>query len=67
MSNPGGIFKVGGSDEPSEYPLVASRWESQRPRRRVALVAHSAAGWISRLYLCHVTLDLESVHEPVQV
>ena len=53
MSNPGGIFKVGGSDEPREYPSVPSRWASQRPRRRVALVAHSAAGWISRLYLCH--------------
>ena len=71
VDNPGGIFAVGGSTEPEEFPVVTPRgsfWSDEantcRPFakrsetgranqgvKRVALVGHSASGWISRLYL----------------
>ena len=55
MSNPGGIFKVGGSDDPADFPPIkpAGDFQQDVPAKgqRIALVAHSASGWISRLYL----------------
>lgn len=64
FNNPGGFLKVGGTDDPAEYPPFepcgadfVSTSRSQWPAtdgRRLALVAHSAAGWISRLYLSNV-------------
>lgn len=55
MSNPGGIFKVGGTDDPAEFPPIdpAGDFASDAAtgNRRIAIVAHSASGWISRLYL----------------
>eukprot|EP00438_Fugacium_kawagutii_P019158 Skav219347 [mRNA] locus=scaffold76:363478:364188:+ [translate_table: standard] len=56
MSNPGGIFKVGGTDDPAEFPPIdpAGDFASDAVdmgNRRIAIVAHSASGWICRLYL----------------
>jgi len=53
---PGGIFKVGGSDKPDEYPTVEpegifSLPHEQEHQGRIALIGHSAGGWISRVYL----------------
>eukprot|EP00614_Pseudopedinella_elastica_P020122 CAMPEP_0172646640 /NCGR_PEP_ID=MMETSP1068-20121228/240345_1 /TAXON_ID=35684 /ORGANISM="Pseudopedinella elastica, Strain CCMP716" /LENGTH=326 /DNA_ID=CAMNT_0013460905 /DNA_START=1411 /DNA_END=2391 /DNA_ORIENTATION=- len=54
-ANPGGVFEVGGSSEPDEYPLVEPCGTflppPAPPKARVALVGHSAGGWISRVYL----------------
>ncbi|CAK9062868.1 unnamed protein product [Durusdinium trenchii] len=60
LTNPGGILKVGGTDDPADYPALTPRGDdfaspaSPGSGRRVALVAHSAAGWISRVYLSGV-------------
>ncbi|CAJ1342030.1 unnamed protein product [Effrenium voratum] len=62
LNNPGGILKVGGSDDPAEYPEVqpsgadfTAKARARSPdKRRLAIVAHSAAGWICRLYLSSV-------------
>ena len=55
MSNPGGILKVGGTDDPADFPLVQPAGDfgekSEAAGQRIALVAHSASGWIGRLYL----------------
>lgn len=62
FSNPGGALKVGGSSDPDAYPSVEPAGEDfsaeSRQRRlsksaqaRVALVGHSAGGWISRIFL----------------
>jgi hypothetical protein len=58
MDNPGGIFKVGGSDEVDEYPEeVIPRGNFSAPHnellegRKIALIGHSAGGWICRIYL----------------
>ena len=51
---PGGVFAVGGSAEPDEYPVVEPRGTfapAGVPQGRVALIGHSAGGWISRVYL----------------
>lgn len=64
LNNPGGFLKVGGTDDPAEYPTFEpcgadfvstsrSKWPAT-DGQRLALVAHSAAGWISRLYLSNV-------------
>jgi len=69
-SNPGGVLKVGGSRDPSEYPNIEPCGEefttAARERRRdaairaagpgtrVTLVGHSAAGWIARIFLSGV-------------
>ena len=48
---PGGIFSVGGSAEVDEYPDVQPRGgfpPAAEPRGRVAIVGHSAGGWIAR-------------------
>ena len=55
-TNPGGVLSVGGSAEVDEYPLdVVPRGSFSRPSGdatgRIALIGHSAGGWISRLYL----------------
>jgi len=52
--NPGGVMEVGGSADPDHYPLVIPRGffpQAEEPKGRVALIGHSAGGWISRLYL----------------
>ena len=54
--NPGGIFKVGGTDKVDEYPVVEPRGkffrsEEDAPVGSIALIGHSAGGWISRIYL----------------
>jgi len=54
--NPGGVFKVGGSSEVDEYPRdVQPRGNFMIPNTdaagKVALIGHSAGGWISRAYL----------------
>lgn len=51
---PGGVFSVGGSVEPDEYPVVEPRGTfppAGAPQGRVAIIGHSAGGWISRVYL----------------
>lgn len=58
--NPGGIRKVGGSDRVEEYPIVQPRGrfplptteeDDSPPQGKIALIGHSAGGWISRIYL----------------
>jgi len=56
QTNPGGIYKVGGSDVVDEYPDVEPRGgmkipDLNVPNKKVALIGHSAGGWISRVYL----------------
>ena len=49
---PGGVFAVGGSAEPDEYPVVEPRGTfppASEPQGRVILIGHSAGGWISRV------------------
>ena len=55
-TNPGGIFRVGGSDEVEEYPVVQPHGRFNLPATlpenvKIGLVGHSAGGWISRVYL----------------
>ncbi|XRB18163.1 GPI inositol-deacylase [Pseudoscourfieldia marina] len=54
-NTPGGPFSVGGSQKPDEFPTVLPRGDFPPPPGapvgRVALVGHSAGGWISRVYL----------------
>ena len=54
-TNPGGVAQVGGSAEVDEYPVVEPRGHfpppSNDPKCRVAIIGHSAGGWISRVYL----------------
>jgi len=55
QSNPGGVLKAGGSDQPDEYPQYDPRGGSQAaappPVGRVALIGHSAGGFSSRIFL----------------
>jgi hypothetical protein len=56
MDNPGGVYKVGGSDEVDEYPNnVSPRGTfpppANQPEAKIALIGHSAGGFISRCYL----------------
>lgn len=57
--NPGGVLEVGGSAEPDDFPAVTPRGAFRashpagEPKGRVAIIGHSAGGWISRLYLSH--------------
>lgn len=54
-NNPGGVLEVGGSAEVDRYPL----WDpmgtfpepASEPMGKVALIGHSAGGWICRAYL----------------
>ena len=57
-TNPGGILKVGGYDSPDDYRLIEPRGtfplpdESELPpNAKIALIGHSAGGWISRVYV----------------
>jgi len=53
-NNPGGVLKVGGSAEVEEYPLWVPKGsfpEAPEPMGKVALIGHSAGGWICRAYL----------------
>lgn len=53
-NNPGGVFQVGGSAEVEEYPLWNPKGifkEAPAPMGKVALIGHSAGGWICRAYL----------------
>jgi hypothetical protein len=54
--NPGGVYKVGGSDKVDEFPTdVQPRGSypppASPPERRICLIGHSAGGFISRVYL----------------
>ncbi len=57
--NPGGVMEVGGSAEVDEFPKdIEPRGKFVMPSKdeakgRIALVGHSAGGWISRVYLSH--------------
>lgn len=55
QKTPGGVLKVGGATDPSAFPTIEPSGTfpppSAAPQGRVALIGHSAAGWISRLYL----------------
>eukprot|EP00933_Yihiella_yeosuensis_P056240 TRINITY_DN5531_c0_g1_i7.p1 TRINITY_DN5531_c0_g1~~TRINITY_DN5531_c0_g1_i7.p1 ORF type:complete len:301 (-),score=65.73 TRINITY_DN5531_c0_g1_i7:368-1270(-) len=64
MQNPGGVAKVGGSSNPDDFPKTEPKGadfseEARKLRKeglrglqqRVALVGHSAGGWISRIFL----------------
>ena len=63
---PGGVLRAGGTSDPEQFPNVEPRggffkdgqklvrpFASQKTKEvpKVALIAHSAAGWISRIYL----------------
>ena len=55
--NPGGILQVGGSAKVDEYPVYHPAGEFPLPDsnmiegKKIALIGHSAGGWISRVYL----------------
>ena len=56
QDNPGGVLEVGGSAKVDEYdPSITPRGKFSRPAKdsqyRIALIGHSAGGWISRAYL----------------
>jgi hypothetical protein len=57
QKTPGGILQVGGSLRIDEYPVVEPRGNFPLPSQedlgkgKVALIGHSAGGWISRVYL----------------
>eukprot|EP00929_Paragymnodinium_shiwhaense_P109579 TRINITY_DN76057_c0_g1_i1.p1 TRINITY_DN76057_c0_g1~~TRINITY_DN76057_c0_g1_i1.p1 ORF type:complete len:370 (-),score=48.54 TRINITY_DN76057_c0_g1_i1:84-1193(-) len=68
-TNPGGFLKVGGSSDPAEYPAVQPAGKDflitesgERAPCRIALVAHSAAGWISRIFLSPVEYGGRTYH-----
>jgi len=81
---PGGINKVGGSDKVAEYTIVEPRGRFPLPETapvgKIALIGHSAGGWIGRIYLSerlyggkaykgqelvHTLVTLGSPHLPV--
>lgn len=54
LSTPGGTLKVGGTDNPDDYPPVEPRGEfpkAGQPKGKIGLIGFSAGGWISRIYL----------------
>lgn len=55
QDNPGGVFEVGGSAEVDLYPNVTPRGSFPVPfeeaKGKVAIIGHSAGGWIARAYL----------------
>lgn len=55
LRNPGGVAQVGGSFEPDAYPVVEPQGIFPPPARtsggRIALIGHSAGGYIARIYL----------------
>jgi pimeloyl-ACP methyl ester carboxylesterase len=81
MDNPGGVLAVGGSADVDKYALVEPRGFFPSPPRdpnfKIALIGHSAGGWISRVYLsnrsyggksyngtelCHTIITLGTPH-----
>jgi len=53
-NNPGGVLEVGGSAEVDNYPLWNPKGSfptAPEPMGKVALIGHSAGGWICRAYL----------------
>ena len=58
-TNPGGILNVGGSSRVDEYPMNVQPQgtfplpddDVMKQGKKVALIGHSAGGWISRVYL----------------
>ena len=53
QSNPGGVFSVGGSTWPDEYPVVEPRGKfppAPSPAGSVALIGCSAGGYMARIY-----------------
>lgn len=53
-NNPGGVLQVGGTAEVDQYPLWNPKGSfptAPEPQGRVALIGHSAGGWICRAYL----------------
>lgn len=56
QTNPGGVMKVGGASDVDSYPIVNPRGKFSLPESvpsdtKVALIGHSAGGWIARAYL----------------
>lgn len=57
LENPGGVAKVGGVSEVKDYPKdVNPRGSFVLPKiknstKKIALIGHSAGGWISRIYI----------------
>lgn len=56
QNNPGGIAGVGGSSVVEDYPVVEPRGTFALPQSvptntKIALIGHSAGGWICRAYL----------------
>ena len=58
QTNPGGVLKVGGSSKVTEYPpdiepkgTFKLPDPSELKGKKIALIGHSAGGWISRAYL----------------
>jgi hypothetical protein len=55
MYNPGGKLEVGGSAEVDNYPIYIPKGTFPRPSSpslgKVALIGHSAGGWICRAYI----------------
>ena len=54
-TNPGGVAKVGGSSHVEDYPTnVHPRGKfptsQPPPKGKIALIGHSAGGWIARIY-----------------
>jgi len=52
-NNPGGVAAVGGTTDPSAYPIVSPRGrfpDAGQPAGRIALIGHSAGGYIARIY-----------------
>lgn len=65
-NNPGGVFQVGGSAEVEDYPIWTPRGkfpEAPEPMGRVALIGHSAGGWICRAYLSQRNYGGKSYNE----
>lgn len=57
---PGGVLQVGGASSVEEYPVVEPKGyfpqpqglrQDGAPKKKIALIGHSAGGWISRVYL----------------
>jgi len=71
QTNPGGIYQVGGSARVDDYPTnvhpqgqfplpssLSSSLSSNSTatgKKKIALIGHSAGGWIARIYLSNVT------------
>lgn len=54
FANPGGVASVGGSQFPDEYPDVepcGTFPTADEARGRVAIIGHSAGGWIARIFM----------------